>query len=540
MTKSNTSIRRQRGWALTDTMLAIVAFMFIMVIAAPLIMNRVRATRVSATARQLVDLSDGAIAYQSAYLTTITGASGPSTPYTRSVAQLIAAGSLPAGFSPTNRYGQTLNVSWITPASGIPQPIIVGTGGVSINDGELIDIANDVSSMHGEGAYISNSSPSVIQCAQGTCNPIALSNYGYGALPGHVAVAVFKQTQTTTDVYLHRDNDGIAAHSTMNQDINMNTHALTNAGAVHISSPNVNGLTIDGSSTNSSGLYINNSSSNHNWSFAVAGTGWGAGVPGSLLFYDNSGGGLRAYLDTSGALNFPLGGNAINIGGSRYYGDSTNMALRTAANGGTVYLQGTAGGGGTANLYVTGNTTAVGSLTVGGNVQVNGSETINGNELIRGSETVQGNSYTSGTVTSNGQLITNSYAQVNGVANKGWGCSPDGQIARASDGSGMVACIGGVWKPTGAGAATATTQSGQGCGDRYTGTIITAMCPAGYHLTGGGYHLTSYQPIYGGSTSSSAVGNAPDGSFPNGNGWSVIAGGAEGYSCFVSYAVCSQ
>lgn len=495
MTKPLISMRRQQGWALTDTMLAIVAFMFIMVIAAPLIMNRVRATRVSATARQLVDLSDGAIAYQSAYLTTITGASGPSTPYTRSVAQLIAAGSLPAGFSPTNRYGQTLYVSWITPASGVPQPVIVGTGGASINDGELIDIANDVSSMHGEGAYISNSSPSVIQCAQGTCNPIALSDYGYGALPGHVAVAVFKQTQTTTDVYLHRDNDGIAAHSTMNQDINMNTHALNNAGAVHISSPNVNGLTIDGSSTNSSGLYINNSSSNHNWSFAVAGTGWGAGIPGSLLFYDNSGGGLRAYLDTSGALNFPLGGNAINIGGSRYYGDSTNMALRTAANGGTVYLQGTAGGGGTANLYVTGNTTAVGSLTVGGNVQVNGSQTVNGNDTVIGSLGVSGNATVNGTLSTGGQItaggnaVTNGAVVINGIATIGAGCATRGAIAQSSSGNGeVIECKSGRWTAMGGGYNTFAIIHGP---TAFGFANSLATCPAGYDMLGGGSTVVS-------------------------------------------------
>lgn len=517
MKKPMTSLRQQRGWALTETLLAIGAFMLIMAIAGPMLMERVRTQRVAATARQLVDLSNGAIAYQSAYLTTITGASGPTTPYTQSVAQLIAAGALSTNFSATNRYGQSLFVSWVTPASGVPQPVIVGTGGVSINDGELVDIANEVSAMKGEGAFISNSAPTVIQCAQGTCNPVALSTYGYGALPGRVAVALFKQTQTNSDVYLHRTNDGIAAHGTMYQAINMNANALNNASDVKMQAAN-EGMTMFGGGEKVYGTSDYGIALQTNYALR------------SKVFNDG-------HTEFYNYLSVPGGGNGLYVGGSAYYGDSANMALRPAANGGTVYIQGTTSGGGTANLYVTGNTTTVGSLTVGGNVQVNGSTNINGNH------TVWGNSYSNGTTTSNGQLITNSYLQVNGGANKGWGCSPNGQLAQAADGSGFVQCAGGIWKSTAAGAATVNVQSATLChnNNNPTSQSVVAMCPAGYHVTGGGSQVMGYNPIYGNVPASSAVANTPDASVPYGNqGWQILVGGAEGWSCFAAVAVCSE
>lgn len=53
-------------------------------------------------------------------------------------------------------------------------------------------------------------------------------------------------------------------------------------------------------------------------------------------------------------------------------------------------------------------------------------------------------------------------------------------------------------------------------------------------MTGGGYALTTYAPIFPNNDS-----NAPDTSQPFGaNAWSVWAGGAPGGTCFHAFAVC--
>lgn len=53
-------------------------------------------------------------------------------------------------------------------------------------------------------------------------------------------------------------------------------------------------------------------------------------------------------------------------------------------------------------------------------------------------------------------------------------------------------------------------------------------------MTGGGYALSSYAPIFPNNSS-----NAPDLSAPlNDSTWYVWAGGAPGASCFISFAVC--
>ncbi|MHC8403548.1 hypothetical protein ACYZTX_30020 [Pseudomonas sp. MDT1-17] len=66
----------------------------------------------------------------------------------------------------------------------------------------------------------------------------------------------------------------------------------------------------------------------------------------------------------------------------------------------------------------------------------------------------------------------------------------------------------------------------------FNGNFVTATCPAGYQVTGGGYQLAWWGPF---NESSS---NAPDYSAPSANGWGVIAGAKAANSCFVAFAVC--
>ncbi|WNL48549.1 shufflon system plasmid conjugative transfer pilus tip adhesin PilV (plasmid) [Dyella sp. BiH032] len=458
------SPRKQRGVGVLDVLLGLLIAAIVLKGIVPWLLEKNTTTRVNIAASQAVAFREAALSFQQSNQAAIIAATGPSTPYTRTVAQLQAANALPASFSGTTPYGGTLIAVWNQPTAGVLQPVVIATGGAVINDGDLADIANAISAQGGEGAYIPSYSPTQLVCAQGSCNPIALSTYGYGSMGGHYAIAMFKGTQTSSDDFLHRHNDGVAAHGQMNQNIDMNGNAVNNAVAVNINSTGTNGLNITSSSTNSAGIAIANTSANRTWSFAVAGSSWGA--PGSLLFYDNNAGALRAYMDTTGALNFNQAGNMLGIAGNYLYGDGANMALRTVANGGTVYIQGTANGGGTGNLSVQGTTYGGDFYTNGGSYRVNGSggicwqnygaclymqdssyvRILNDKNFYTGGQGQFGSLQSNSTIVSAGRVTSGEFILPSGVAWDGNWCDTNGLLAQRSDGSGaLMNCQNHAW-----------------------------------------------------------------------------------------------
>lgn len=93
-----------------------------------------------------------------------------------------------------------------------------------------------------------------------------------------------------------------------------------------------------------------------------------------------------------------------------------------------------------------------GSLPMTGNLNLQDTTGAKHNINNAGSVNAQTVTATGGvnaqTVTSYGRTTTGEYLQINGVANAGWGCSPNGLIGR--DGSGMtLSCQSGVWKGSG-------------------------------------------------------------------------------------------
>ncbi len=102
-----------------------------------------------------------------------------------------------------------------------------------------------------------------------------------------------------------------------------------------------------------------------------------------------------------------------------------------------------------------------------------------------------------GTVQSNGRLTAGEYVQINGLAAPGGGCSPDGLISKANNGSGILQCKGGLWVGMGGGISASVNVYGPStCGN---GSVlsVTTTCPAGYYAANAGSQVTYY---YGAGT----------------------------------------
>ncbi|WP_241810725.1 shufflon system plasmid conjugative transfer pilus tip adhesin PilV, partial [Serratia sp. 14-2641] len=135
-----------------------------------------------------------------------------------------------------------------------------------------------------------------------------------------------------------------------------------------------------------------------------------------------------------------------------------------------------------------------------------------------------------GTVRADGRASVGEYLQLDGTANVGWGCSPNGLLSRDISGA-VLYCQNGIWTASGKLKDFQKISGGDACGQY---NYSTAYCPAGKQLLSGGYILSRW----GGDGW-----NAPDLTQPtgDGNGWQIYTGGGvAGGSCIQAIAWCAN
>jgi len=468
----------QKGFSLLELAIVLVV-VSIMVIGLVQWQIAAAKTGVYATvARQTRAVAEAGLRYTTANNASLLLTTGPTTPVTVSVATLEAGAYLQANTALNNSYGQTYELVITQDASGNLLPIVSSIGGLAMSDGDVRSIATAITQDGGAGGFIANvnaDTPGPTFAVGNSGMKVLLSNYGLAPGAGHVIDAVFfeqQAAQTNVDTSLHRVADANSpADNTMSTSLNMGTNTITNAG--NISSNN---------SIGTSGLS------------ATSGypATWAGGVHTFDLYAEDNigvgtGGALALQLSTSGDI-YSNGGWYRSTGSTGWY---------STTYGGGIYM-----------------------------IDANWLRVYN-NKGIYTAGQIQG-----GTMVSNGRLDAQEFAEIDGTATIGNSCSPNGLLAQAVGGSGMVQCKAGVWSLLAGLRSTVQVVSGQICGT--PGGNMVASCPAGYMITGGGFQLTAYSPV-----GSNAV-PAPYNSIPSGNGWLISTSSVSGNSCFVAYAICGQ
>jgi Tfp pilus assembly major pilin PilA len=136
-----------------------------------------------------------------------------------------------------------------------------------------------------------------------------------------------------------------------------------------------------------------------------------------------------------------------------------------------------------------------------------------------------------GSVRADGRASVGEYLQLDGTANAGWGCSPNGLVGRTSEGI-LLSCQNGIWKSLGA-LDTFNVTSDEQCQNLKE---ARAYCPAGTKLVSGGYRLSRW-------TSNDSAHNSPDAAYPDvfSNSWIVVTPNNEWRTtCFQSIAICTK
>jgi prepilin-type N-terminal cleavage/methylation domain-containing protein len=327
---------RQSGFSLIELMFGAVIAAIAAVAIIYFVMDTISSRQNAAVAADAARVGNAANSFVTANYTTIAAGA---MPYTITVAQLQAPTDyLNGAFSTTNHYSQTYAIRVGKTAAGGLETIVTTTGGSAIPDKYLDEIAGDMVEMKVGGGSIATGSNTL---AKGYLGSWArdLSVYGLSPGPGHIVAFMAYSNAAVTDDALHRsahpENPSL---NTMSTNVAMAGNAVTGASNVQFNAAN-QGITFFGGGEHVVGT------SDLGISFQT-----GSGVERMKIFNDG-------HITKSGQTYFTTAGNAISMAGSWLYGDTSNMALRPATNGGTVYIQGTSSGGGSANLNVNGQIT---------------------------------------------------------------------------------------------------------------------------------------------------------------------------------------
>ena len=190
--------------------------------------------------------------------------------------------------------------------------------------------------------------------------------------------------------------------------------------------------------------------------------GWSGGVRTNDVYAAGTiaagnGGNVPAYMNSSGNIyasnSIATSGNAtingsITVGGNVNTGGETYTGGWFRTRGDTGWYSEKWGGGwymsdntwvrsyNNKNVYTAGQMKA-GSIQSDGDMNAAGNASVNGGVYTNYLQT-------------NGRLVVGEYGQLNGVANVGWGCSPNGLIGRDITGE-ILSCSNGIWKKSGIG-----------------------------------------------------------------------------------------
>lgn len=465
---------KQRGFSLIEMMVVLGIVAVLMLAYWALKRDDSTSLKNSGVAAALAKVSDAAQAYAKANSAALLAAAGPTTSVSVTVPQLIAGGGhLDPSFPAVNAYSQTWRVRYIEPSPGNLQALVDSFGGVTLSFDSLAEIAQMAVKDGAPAGLISSTAP--FSGAPAGCSGASL-NYARG---------VFGDWCVMLSNFGGSPGDGHLAAAVFYADASVNDDFLhRTANADH---------------------QLNSMSTN-------------------IDMQNNN-------LDNVRVLNIPNGGNGINLGGSYLYGDSANLATRSAS--GNLYIQSLAGAAGSIvqvhnivgdstslftakNMSVTSTLYAGGAVTSAGDVTAAGasyssnwfrsygntgwySQTYGGGWYMSDGAWVRSyadkNVYTGGeirggTIHSTGNVVADGALVVNGQGAEGAGCATKGAIAQDSNGTGeVVMCKSGRWTALG-GFSRYTIVNGP----TVSGFVASvATCPAGWTLLSGGF-LVPGQP----------------------------------------------
>lgn len=446
-------LKKQQGLGLLEIMAALLISSYLIIVGANLANEQVDNIKDQQAAQYQSTISAAYSRYLHDNFTTIAAGSTATSPYAVTFATLQAANYLPTGTAGVNSYNQAPCMLVLQPSSNVLQAVVVTEGGTAMP----IKRTPFIAAQSGNGAgYITNSSATTAQGAYGSftmdlTNHLSKNCSGTVAGKNHLATALFMDNGNLVQSYLYRGS--VAGHPEAN--------TMTTPLIMSSSQTVGNACTTNG---------------------AIAQDGTGAVVSCVSSKWQRAG---SAYWQdpVANAAALPTCNAAAQW-------QTRVVESPTVGSGSRAYTCNGAGVWQALGIDDNGNLTVAGTATIG-TLSVTGNSTIG--DASTDTVTVNGTStFNSGLTIGNGTAATASNTLVvNRTATESAACSPNGAVARDSNGL-LLSCQSGVWGKA----------SGINIGiDPVTGypldaCVATGQINASFKRVGGAVYSIINQPNY--------------------------------------------
>jgi len=301
-----TSKNKQQGFLSLDMAIGLLVFGVVVTLAMVWQIKQMDAQDYRIAADQQRTISEAQAKYLKDNFNVVLANASATVPVQITVPMLINSNYLPAGFSSTNVFGQTILGLARKPNPNQLEAIVVTTGGQTLPEIGVRAIAENLG---GPGGFISTTNPNVIQGIRGGWQ-VALSNYSITPGPGHTASALFLMDGALANDYLYRN--AVPNHpelNTMNTDLGMGNHNINNAGSISASGNVTTGADVTArnvtatANVNAATANVTGETYTGGWFRTRGDTGWYSEKWGGGI-YQNSPDWVQVYNDK----NFSTGG----------------------------------------------------------------------------------------------------------------------------------------------------------------------------------------------------------------------------------------
>ncbi|QOY72445.1 shufflon system plasmid conjugative transfer pilus tip adhesin PilV [Pseudomonas sp. OST1909] len=301
-----TSKNKQRGFLSLDMAIGLLVFGVVVTLAMVWQIKQMDGQDYRIAADQQRTISEAQAKYLKDNFNVVLANASATVPVQITVPMLISTNYLPAGFSSTNVFGQTILGLARKPNPNQLEAIVVTTGGQTLPEMGVRAIAENLG---GPGGFISTTNPNVVQGIRGGWQ-VALSNYSIAPGPGHTASALFLMDGALANDYLYRN--AVPNHpelNTMNTDLGMGNHNINNAGSISASGNVTTGADVTArnvtatANVNAATANVTGETYTGGWFRTRGDTGWYSEKWGGGI-YQNSPDWVQVYNDK----NFSTGG----------------------------------------------------------------------------------------------------------------------------------------------------------------------------------------------------------------------------------------
>ncbi|MEZ1842002.1 shufflon system plasmid conjugative transfer pilus tip adhesin PilV, partial [Pseudomonas putida] len=222
--------RKQAGMLGLDAIMALLVLSVLISLGSVWIIKQMDSQDFRIAADKQRAVADAVSKYLKDNFSTVLASATATNPVQITVPMLRNTNFLPAGFTDTNGFGQTIVGLARKPNANQLEAIVLTTGGQAISELGIRTIAENLG---GPGGFISSSNTNVIQGVRGGWQ-VALSNYAINPGAGHTASALFLMDGQLANDYLYRNAvPGRPELNSMNTDLSIGGHNINNAAAIN-------------------------------------------------------------------------------------------------------------------------------------------------------------------------------------------------------------------------------------------------------------------------------------------------------------------